>query len=55
MSPEAQFAWFLIALILLGIATVMRLANKAWDAAMVAGALACGCLVLVWNAKEAMK
>jgi hypothetical protein len=54
MSPEAQFVWFGLGVVLLIIAAVMRFVNKAWDAAFVASALACGFIVFFWNAKEAM-
>jgi hypothetical protein len=54
MSPEGQFIWFLIALILIVIASVMSFANKAWTFALLTAGLAAYVLVFMWNAMEAM-
>jgi hypothetical protein len=56
MSPTGQFICFLVGLILLVIATLIRLfsAPRAIDFALVSAALGFGFLVLVVNAAEAM-
>lgn len=54
MSPTGQFICFLIALIVIGIAALMRFAARAWDSALVAAGLFAYLLVFVVNAAKAM-
>ena len=54
MSPTGQFICFLIALILIAVAAIMRFAARAWDSALVAAGLCAYILVFVVNAAKAM-
>jgi hypothetical protein len=54
MSPTSQFICFLVAIICFGIAAVMRLSVKAWDAALVAIGLGFWVFVAVVTAAKAM-
>jgi len=57
MSATGQFIFFLIAIILFGIASVMRMLNKAVtyiDSALVSAGLASWMFVLVYNAAKEM-
>lgn len=54
MSPTGQFICFLIALVLVGIAALMRFAARSWDSALVAAGLCAYILVFVVNAAKAM-
>jgi hypothetical protein len=54
MSPTGQFICALVAIICFGIAAIMRLSVKAWDAALVAAGLAAWVFIVVVSAAKAM-
>lgn len=54
MSPTGQFICFLVALVLMIIAALMRWAARAWDSALVASAFVAFFFVFVVNAAKAM-